>query len=303
VAVPNRLATALPRYFGYGRGLTFYTWSSDQYSQYGTKVIPATVRDATYVLDAILDNETALPIAEHTTDTAGYTEIVFALFDLLGLQFAPRLRDVGDQTLYRCDPRGRYQHIEPLLTGRIRRELILRHWDDLLRVAGSLKLGWAPASLLIGKLQAYPRQNAVTAALAEYGRLIKTWYLAHYLENEAYRKRIHDQLRKGEQLHALRRYLFFGHEGQLRQRQPEDQTTQAACLNLVTNAVICWNTVYMSAVVDQLRRESSTVAQEDLTHLSPARSEHLNPYGRYHFDLSTTYDATQLRPLRQPGQP
>jgi hypothetical protein len=94
-----RMATALPRYFGYGKGVTFYTWTSDQFSQYGTKVIPTTVRDATYVLDEILDNETELPILEHTTDTAGYTEIVFALFDLLGLQFSPRIRDLGDQRL------------------------------------------------------------------------------------------------------------------------------------------------------------------------------------------------------------
>ena len=91
------MATALPRYFGYGKGVTFYTWTADQFSQYGTKVIPATVRDATYVLDEILDNETELPLLEHTTDTAGFTEIVFALFDLLGLQqiLIPRIRDTG----------------------------------------------------------------------------------------------------------------------------------------------------------------------------------------------------------------
>ena len=60
-----RVATALPKYFGLGRGLTFYTWTSDQYSQYGSKVISSTVRDATYVLDEILDNQTDLPILEH----------------------------------------------------------------------------------------------------------------------------------------------------------------------------------------------------------------------------------------------
>ena len=58
-------------------------------------MIPATVCDATYVLDAILDNETELTILGHATDMDGYTEIVFALFDLLGLQFAPRLRDIA----------------------------------------------------------------------------------------------------------------------------------------------------------------------------------------------------------------
>jgi len=103
VSVKCRIATANPRYFGYGKGLTFYSWTSDQFSQYGSRVIPTTVRDATYVLDAILDNETELEILEHTTDTAGYTELVFALFDLLGMQFSPRIRDIGDQEIYRIE--------------------------------------------------------------------------------------------------------------------------------------------------------------------------------------------------------
>ena len=44
-----RQARSLPRYFGYGKGVTFYSWTSDQFSQYGSKPIPSTVRDATYV--------------------------------------------------------------------------------------------------------------------------------------------------------------------------------------------------------------------------------------------------------------
>jgi TnpA family transposase len=39
-------------------------------------VISATIRDATYVLDEILNNETDLTILEHTTDTAGYTDLL-----------------------------------------------------------------------------------------------------------------------------------------------------------------------------------------------------------------------------------
>lgn len=112
VAVKTRNATALPRYFGLGKGLTFFSWTSDQFSQYGSKVAPSTSRDATYVLDEILDNETELPIAEHATDTAGYTEMLFALFDLLGVQFAPRIRDLGEQRLYRMDRAKTYRHRE-----------------------------------------------------------------------------------------------------------------------------------------------------------------------------------------------
>jgi hypothetical protein len=69
------------------------------------------------VLDGILDNETELPIAEHTSDTVGYTDLVFGLFNLLGLQFSPRLRDLGDQQLYRIDTSIRYQNIGPLVRG------------------------------------------------------------------------------------------------------------------------------------------------------------------------------------------
>lgn len=301
VAVKTRNATALPRYFGLGQGLTFFSWTSDQFSQYGTKVAPSTKRDATYVLDEILDNETELPIAEHATDTAGYTEIVFALFDLLGLQFAPRIRDLGDQRLYRMDRTKTYQHIEPLLKGTINQEVILNAWDDLIRVAGSLKRGWVTSSLFISRLQAHPRQNALARALQEYGRLVKTNFIFHYLLSEEYRRRIHAQLNKGEALHALRQFLFFANQGQLRRHQPEDQANQASCLNLLTNAVVTWNTVYMMDAIATLRAKGHVIADNDLVHLSPSLYAHINPYGKYHFETMPSLEQQSRRPLRQPS--
>ena len=108
-------------YFGYGEGVTFYTWTSDQLSQYGIKVSPSTIRDATYVLDEILNNETELPILEHTTDTAGFTDLIFALFDLLGLRFSPRLRDIGALTLYRLESTdlSHFPKLKDQVTGRL----------------------------------------------------------------------------------------------------------------------------------------------------------------------------------------
>jgi TnpA family transposase len=296
VAGKIRKATALPRYF-LSQGLTFYSWTSDQFSQYGTKVVPATIRDATYVLDAILDNETELAIVEHTTDTAGFTEIVFALFDLLGMQFAPCIRDLGDQRLYRLSRAQTVRHLAPRIKGTIKQEFILRHWDAMLRLAGSLKLGWVSASLFISKLQAYPRQNVLARALQEYGKLIKTIFILRYLTSEEYRRRINTQLNKGEALHALRDFLFVADKGVIRRKQEEAQTNQAMCLNLLTNAVVVWNTVYMQAVLDHLRTKGSPVHAEDLPHLSPARFEHLNPYGKYYFDIDKERPA--LRPLRE----
>ncbi|MEU0504348.1 Tn3 family transposase [Nocardia sp. NPDC005998] len=76
----------------------------------------------------------------------------FGLFDLLGMQLSPRIRDLGRITLYRPGPRAeaetRFPLAGPLLTRRTNLDLIAEHYDDLLRLAGSLKFGHATASLL-----------------------------------------------------------------------------------------------------------------------------------------------------------
>jgi hypothetical protein len=87
-------------------------------------------------------------------------------------------------------------------------------------------------------------------------------------------------------------------KGIIRRKEEEAQTNQAGCLNLITNAVVIWNTVYMQAVLDQLRAENYSVREDDLAHLSPARFEHLNPYGKYDFPLDKAAERQGLRPLR-----
>ncbi len=301
VDVKARNARAIPRYFGYGRGVTHYSWTSDQYSQYGTKVIPSTIRDATHVLDGILGNETDLLISEHTVDTHGFTEMVFCLFAALGLRFSPRIRDLSDQLLYRMGGVGTGDgpraaaFAKDLLRGKINERLILRHWDDILRVAGSLKLGWTPASLLVSRLQAKPRKSGLAKAIQEYGRLQKTLFILRYAENLDLRRRIGRQLNKGEELGALKDFLFFANDGNIRKHQPEEQTDQALCLSLLVDAFILWNTVHYQGTLDDLRIEGYPVNDEDLAHLSPTRYAHVNPYGRYRFDLEAGQNDKELR--------
>ncbi|WP_374404815.1 Tn3 family transposase [Streptomyces sp. 35G-GA-8] len=51
---------------------------------------------------------------------------------------------------------------------------IEENWDDLLRLAGSIKFGHATASLSVGKLSASSPQNILAAALKEHGALRRT---------------------------------------------------------------------------------------------------------------------------------
>ena len=297
-------ARALSRYFAH-EGLSTYTHVTDQHATYGTKVIVATKREAHYVLDEILGNATDIPVTEHATDTHGVTLVNFGLFDLLGLQLSPRIRDLGKITLYRTGPKSEvmsaFPLAGPLLTRRCNMDLIAGHWDDLLRLAGSLKFGHATASLLVGKLSASSRQNALAAALKEYGALQRTIYAARYLSDPAYRRKISRQLNKGESLHALKRDLLYAHEGTVRARHLQEQTEQAWCLTLVTNAVVTWTTEYYGRAVESMRAAGRRVDDEVLAHISPAHSENINFFGSIDVDIDAELaqlGPTGYRPLR-----
>ena len=147
--------------------------------------------------------------------------------------------------------------------------------------------------------QAGARENVLSRALRDLGRLVKTQFILRWIENPDYRRRIHRQLNKGEALHALRRFLFFAHQGKVQRRQADQQTNQVLCLNLVTNAIVTWNTVYMNAAIERLRAEGRIGRDIDPGHLSPALYGHVNPYGKYRFEIEGR--APSLRPLRSPG--
>lgn len=284
----GRSAVADPaaREFGYRRGaLTVLNWTSDQYSQYGTKV-------------AIL--HTNLEIREHTTDTHGATEHVFALFDLLGLRFIPRLRDAGDLRLHRLGaPTG--LPVDAVLRARARPQRIRDQYDELLRAAASLKRGWVPASLLLSRLKNSSPQTPLAAALAEYGRIVRTNFLLGYCADPNERSRIGGQLNKGETLHALRRHLVIGSRAQL-PADEDDHHRHALCLQLLVNAVLVWNARYTTAAVDHLNgiRPELVADASLLARLSPVGHAHINPLGRYRFDNPDTPPGGELRPLRDP---
>jgi TnpA family transposase len=63
--------------------------------------LPKIDSDTPYVLDRLLENQTSLEPKQLMTDTAGYSDIVFGLFWLLGFQFSPRLADIGESRFWR----------------------------------------------------------------------------------------------------------------------------------------------------------------------------------------------------------
>jgi TnpA family transposase len=133
------LASYYPRYYGYyKKAIGIYTHISNQYSVFSTKIISCSPREALYVLDGLLENNTILQIREHTTDTHGYTEIIFALCHLLGFYFMPRIRNLKDQQLYRVDRYADYGVFTSLLTKIADLNVVKEQWEEMIRVVLSL---------------------------------------------------------------------------------------------------------------------------------------------------------------------
>lgn len=131
------------------------------------------------------------------------------------------------------------------------------HWDEILRLATSIKQGTVTASLMMRKLGAgrvtrhasYPRQNGLSIALRELGRIERTLFILDWLQNVELRRRVHAGLNKGKARNALARAVFFNRLGEIRDRSFDQQSYRASGLNLVTAAIVLWNTVYIERAI------------------------------------------------------
>ena len=164
------------------------------------------------------------------TNTGAYSDVIFGLFRLLGYRFSPRLADVAGTRFWRINAHADDGDLNGLARHKINLPLIAQHWDDLLRLAGSLKLGRVPATGMMRTLQVGDRPTRLAQALAEFGRIDKTLHTLTFIDDEPMRRGTLTQLNRGEGRHSLARVVFHGKRGELRQRYREGQEDQSACL-------------------------------------------------------------------------
>jgi len=268
----------------------------------GGVVVAGTPKDAPYLLAGLLEQWSGPPPTQVVTDSGSYTDQLFGAFWLLGYRFSPRLADVGDARLWRLDRAADYGPLNGLARQRIARELIARNWDDLLRLAGSLKMGTVGAVELLHSLQGGGRISTLGRALTELGRSPKTLHLLSYFDDEDQRRHIGRQLTRHEGRHKLARTVFHGRRGELRQPYREGMEDQLGALGLVVNVLVLWTTLYMDRALAQLRAQGAPIDEDDVARLSPLGTHHINVLGRYHFALPEAIARGEFRPLRDPAE-
>ncbi len=301
VGGPGEAVGAVNARHGREPAVSFYTHLSDRYAPFYTKLQPAAAGEAAHVIDGLLYHHAdELEIAVHHTDGGGVSDHVFALAALLGFRFAPRIPNLDDRRLYAFDgaPARRWPVLAPFVGGSIDTDLIRRHWADVLRLATSVRTGAVSASLMLKRLGSYPRQNGLTLALREIGRVERTLFTLDWLEIPALRRQATVELNKGEAKNALQRAVCFHRLGHLRDRSVEGQRHRASGLALVVGAITLWNTVYLTRALEGLRRRGVVPSADLLAHIAPLGWQHINLTGDYLWSAAPQAGPDGYRPLR-----
>jgi hypothetical protein len=75
---------------GWGKGASAYTFLDERHFLYHSTVISSPEREAPLVIDGLMHND-VVESDIHSTDTGGYTEMLFGVVRLLGFSYAPRI--------------------------------------------------------------------------------------------------------------------------------------------------------------------------------------------------------------------
>ena len=114
--------------------------------------------------------------------------------------------------------------------------------------------------------------------------MVKSPPVGRFVQDADLRHQIQRQLNRGEFRHKLARRLFFANQGAFQTGDYEEMMNKASCLSLLCNAVLVWNTVHMSRIIEQLRATGVSITDEEVALISPLAYAHVIPNGTYFFD-------------------
>ena len=288
------------KYFGLGRGVSRYSFVDESHRLFYTTVINASEREAAYVIDGLMHQD-VIQSDIHSTDTFGYSEVIFALTHLLGFEFAPRIKNFKDQQLYAFEPKKLYKEngYTLLPVKQINTQIIEEQWEQILRLVITIKERRVSASQLLKRLTSYSRKHKLYQALREFGRIIKTRFLLTYIDDVSLRQQIEKQLNKVENANKFSKAVFFGNSGEYFYATKEEQDIASNALRLIQNSIICWNYLYFSNLIAKEKdSEQQNKIINALKNGSIVHWQHINFYGEYDFTEKPIEDEFDMEAIK-----
>lgn len=270
----------------YGKtGGIAYRHVADNYIALFSRFIACGTYEATYILDALLQNLSEVKPARLHADTHGQSAAVFGLAYLLGIELMPRIRRWQKLKLYRSDNADRYSRINDLFAGTVNWTLIHANYPQFMQLALAIQSGTLAPSAVLEKVNSYSTKNQFALALKELGNAVRTTYLLEWIMDDSLRRTVHKGTTKIERHHKFSKHLAFGAGGHLRSNDPADQEKAIVYNELVANAVALQNVVDQTQAIHTLKAKGVSIRPADLAFLSPYATSKLKRFGEYPTDM------------------
>ena len=280
-----------PRQRTYAAGL--YTHVRDRWGLFYDQPIVLNERRAGVAVEGVEQHNRAedrIRISLLAVDTHGVANVAMAIAKLLGFDLCPRLRDLRKRKLF--VPRGWPvpETLEGVTVRRVSVKAIERGWDDLVRLAASIRAGKVSAAHAIHRLGSAAVGDPLHCAAEHLGSLLRTLFLCDYLAIPDYRREIHTLLNRGESVHQLQRAIHGGQVAPERGRRRQEMAAISGAHALLTNIVLAWNTSRMDGVVARLHRDGLGIEEDWLRRIGPAHFSHINFRGTFRFNVERYAD-------------
>ncbi|MEM1244284.1 MAG: Tn3 family transposase [Pseudomonadota bacterium] len=281
----NLLAAHHIRYGKYG-GVGYYH-VSDQYIALFSNFISSAVHESVYLLDGVVENDSDITVNKIYGDSWAQSEVLFGLSFLMGIAIMPRIKRLKHLHYYKADPTDYYEHLQNLFTEkRIDWELIETYYYDMLRVVISIQKGKVKSLTVLHKLCAKSRKNKLYYAFRELGRVVRTEFLLHYIDDSELRRIIQAATCKSEAFNEFIDWIRFGGGVVIADNLRFSQRKIIKFNHLVANMLIFHTMVHQTRAVNKLREDGVDIPDEVLTGFSPYWRDHLNRFGVFTLDMN-----------------
>lgn len=297
IAVESLNAGYSYKYFGKSQGVSVCGFIDESHRLFYSTVIHPSEREAAYVIDGLMHND-VVKSDIHSTDTHGYNEMIFGATHLLGISFAPRIKNFTKQQLYCFDRPSlmKSKGYRILPKKRINTTIIQENWDDILRFIATIKLKRCTASQMFKRLSSYALQHPLYTALKQFGCIVKTLFLLKYIDDVELRQMIEKQLNKIESANKFGKAVYHGNNQEFLVSTKEEQLIAEGCKRLIENAIICWNYMYLTnrlCSINSQSEKSNLLAR--IKQSSVVAWQHINMQGEYDFSEDALKNSIKFR--------
>jgi len=148
----------------------------------------------------------------------------------------------------------------------------------------TIKLKATTTSQIFKRLSSYSRQHPLYCAIKEFGRVIKSLFILHYIDNVDLRQAVEKQLNRIELSNKFSKAILFGNNQEIQYSGKEEQEIVVGCQRLIQNAIVLWNELFLSQKLATTQNEGR---RKDLLTIIRNGStliwHYVNLYGEYDF--------------------